>query len=68
MGMITDADATAEAVRPDWLDSAIYPYTSRHVLLEGNRLHYIDEGSGPTILFVHGAVGWSFLYRESSRS
>ena len=23
-----------------------------------------DEGAGPIILFVHGAVGWSFLYRN----
>lgn len=27
-------------------------------------MHYVDEGSGPTILFVHGTPAWSFLYRE----
>ncbi len=27
-------------------------------------MHYIDEGSGPTILFVHGTPTWSFLYRK----
>lgn len=26
-------------------------------------MHYIDEGSGPVILFCHGNPTWSFLYR-----
>lgn len=26
-------------------------------------IHYIDEGTGPPILFVHGNPTWSFLYR-----
>ncbi len=27
------------------------------------RVHYVDEGTGPTILFLHGNPTWSFLYR-----
>ena len=27
------------------------------------RVHYIDEGSGPPILFIHGNPTWSFLWR-----
>lgn len=27
-------------------------------------MHYVDEGSGPIILFVHGTPTWSFLYRD----
>lgn len=30
-------------------------------------MHYIDEGSGEPILFVHGSAVWSFLYRELIR-
>ena len=30
--------------------------------IEGNRIHYIDEGSGPALLFLHAGVGWSFMY------
>jgi haloalkane dehalogenase len=26
-------------------------------------VHYIDEGEGPTLLFLHGNPTWSFLYR-----
>lgn len=28
-------------------------------------MHYVDEGSGEPILFVHGSSAWSFLYRHS---
>jgi haloalkane dehalogenase len=27
-------------------------------------VHYIDEGTGPPILFCHGNPTWSFLYRD----
>lgn len=27
---------------------------------EGHRLHYVDEGSGSPLLFVHGTPSWSF--------
>ena len=27
-------------------------------------MHYVDEGEGDIILFVHGTPAWSFLYRE----
>jgi haloalkane dehalogenase len=28
------------------------------------RVHYVDEGDGPAILFVHGTPTWSFEYRH----
>ena len=27
-------------------------------------MHYVDEGKGDVILFIHGTPTWSFLYRE----
>jgi haloalkane dehalogenase len=30
-------------------------------------MHYIDEGGGEPILFVHGSSAWSFLYRHIIR-
>jgi haloalkane dehalogenase len=33
------------------------------VTLEGNRIHYIDEGTGPVLLFLHAVPLWSFQYR-----
>ncbi len=48
----------------DWLDKNLYPFESRFVRLEAGNMHYIDEGSGETLLFVHGTPTWSFLYRD----
>ncbi len=30
------------ARRPQWLDEQLYPFQSRFVEVEGNRIHYID--------------------------
>jgi pimeloyl-ACP methyl ester carboxylesterase len=47
-----------------WLDRSLYPFTSRYFESADGRMHYIDEGTGPAILFVHGTPTWSFLYRH----
>lgn len=31
---------------------------------DGTRIHYVDEGRGETLLFLHGNPGWSFQWRE----
>jgi pimeloyl-ACP methyl ester carboxylesterase len=33
-------------------------------LPSGARVHYIDVGTGPTILFLHGNPSWSFQWRD----
>lgn len=48
----------------NWLDTTEYPFESKYFKLDGANLHYIDEGSGPTILFVHGTPSWSFDFRN----
>jgi haloalkane dehalogenase len=58
------ATVSGTAQRPPWLDEQLYPFQSRFVEVEGNRIHYIDEGSGPTLFFVHPGVGWSFMYSD----
>ncbi|WP_225729050.1 MULTISPECIES: haloalkane dehalogenase [unclassified Nocardia] len=45
-------------------DGDLYPFESRWFDSSVGRVHYIDEGAGPTILFCHGAPAWSFLYRH----
>ena len=52
------------ATRPPWVDDGLFPYESRFVDLNGARVHYVDEGSGPTLLMLHGNPTWSFLYRH----
>lgn len=47
-----------------WLDKMEYPFTSNYFDINGQKLHYIDEGKGETILFVHGTPSWSFDYRN----
>lgn len=32
--------------------------------IDGHKLHYIDEGEGDIILFVHGTPSWSFDFRN----
>ncbi len=45
-------------------DPRLYPFESRWFDSSVGRIHYIDEGDGPPILFCHGNPTWSFLYRE----
>jgi pimeloyl-ACP methyl ester carboxylesterase len=47
-----------------WLDRSAYPFTSNYFDANGYKLHYIDEGEGETILFVHGTPSWSFDFRH----
>ena len=43
---------------------ADYPFTSLYQTIDGHRLHYIDEGQGPTLLFLHGNPTSSYLWRN----
>lgn len=47
-----------------WLDTDLYPFESKFIQLSTGKMHYIDEGEGEPILFVHGTPTWSFLYRD----
>lgn len=53
--------------RPAWLDSSLYPFESRWVTIGGADVHYVDEGHGMTLLFLHAAPAWSFIFREFIR-
>jgi len=48
----------------DWLDKSEYPFKPNFFSSGGHRLHYIDEGQGDIILFVHGTPSWSFDFRN----
>lgn len=41
-----------------------YPFKSRYAMIDGLRLHYLDEGEGPAIWLMHGNTTWSYLYRK----
>ncbi len=48
----------------NWLDKTEYPFNPHYFSINGYQLHYIDEGAGDLILFVHGTPSWSFDYRH----
>lgn len=44
---------------------ALYPFASHYAeVTHGARQHYVDEGQGETLLFVHGNPTWSFYWRK----
>lgn len=44
-------------------DPRLFPFASRWFDSRHGRVHYIDEGVGDPILFLHGNPTWSFLHR-----
>jgi pimeloyl-ACP methyl ester carboxylesterase len=47
---------------------AIFDVEHRFVTLpSGARIHYVDEGQGETLLFLHGNPSWSFQWRDLIR-
>jgi len=41
-----------------------FDHAPRHVEINRARVHYIDEGSGETVLLLHGEPSWCYLYRK----
>jgi len=53
---------------PAWLDAQAYPFDHHWAELPGGHaMHYVDEGAGEPILFVHGTPTWSFEWRHLVR-
>ncbi len=52
------------SARPAWVPESLYPFESRYAEIDGTTVHYVDEGSGPPLLLLHGNPTWSFLYRD----
>lgn len=45
----------------------LYPFESHFLEIQGQKIHYIDEGEGPgkpVLLMVHGNPTWSFYWRN----
>lgn len=50
--------------KQSWFDNEAYPFVSQYFRTSFGEMHYIDEGKGEAIVFVHGTPAWSFLYRD----
>ena len=44
--------------------SAGFPFKSNYIEVHGSNLHYVDEGEGDAILFLHGNPTSSYLWRN----
>lgn len=53
-----------KSARPAWVDDDLFPFESRFIDIDGHNVHYVDEGTGPTLLLLHGNPTWSFLWRD----
>ena len=42
----------------------LYPFDGNYLDLGDYRMHFLDEGSGPPVVCVHGNPTWSFYYRD----
>lgn len=51
----------------NWINRELYPFESKYVEIDGHRMHYLDEGAGPVVVFSHGTPEWSFGYRDLVR-
>ncbi len=41
-----------------------WPYKAQYSTAPGFAMHYIDEGKGETLLFLHGEPTWGYLFRH----
>ncbi len=44
--------------------SSDFPYTSNYINIHGSNIHYIDEGEGDPVLFLHGNPTSSYVWRN----
>lgn len=51
-------------VTPPWMNTTEYPFGSHWLSVPAGAMHYVDEGSGKPIVFVHGNPSWSFQFRH----
>jgi len=60
--MATLQDRSVDEGLPPWLPREEFPFESRFLTVDGHRVHYVDEGSGPTLLFVVAGAAWCFVF------
>ena len=66
--------AANDRVPPPFPYGPLYPFPSRFATVgrrmadgsasPGHRMHYVDEGTGPVVVCLHGNPTWGFLFRN----
>ncbi|MBD3275024.1 MAG: alpha/beta fold hydrolase [Candidatus Marinimicrobia bacterium] len=49
---------------PDIQEKYQFIWQDHYYSTPHGRMHYVDKGSGPVLLFLHGNPTWSFMYRR----
>ncbi|MBC53483.1 MAG: haloalkane dehalogenase [Gammaproteobacteria bacterium] len=72
--MLAAADAVADEIAPGiyrtpdtrFANLPDYAFQPHYVMVDGLRMHYVDEGprDGQVVLLLHGEPSWSYLYRH----
>jgi len=44
--------------------SSAFPFESHFIPIQGSKIHYLDEGSGDPILFLHGVPASNYIWRN----
>jgi len=44
--------------------SADFPFESKYLSAHGSRMHYVEQGAGDPVLFLHGNPTSSYLWRN----
>lgn len=52
-------------IKPNETFDGSYPFKPHFAKINGFDMHYVDEGSGSTVLCLHGEPTWSYLYRKA---
>jgi cis-3-alkyl-4-acyloxetan-2-one decarboxylase len=50
-------------IRDDTFDGT-FPFAPHYFRVNGFDMHYVDEGEGETLLFLHGDPTWGYLWRK----
>lgn len=54
----------ASALAPAQWFPAGSAFTARYLTVDGTRLRYVDAGTGPAIIFLHGLGAWLYAWRQ----
>lgn len=46
------------------IDRTTFPFAPHYLDIDGMRMHYVDEGQGEPLVFVHGTPTWSYEWRH----
>lgn len=49
---------------PEKMISSEFPFESQYVEVLGSKIHYVEEGEGDPILFLHGNPTSNYLWRN----